>query len=197
MILNCQRTINESILGRVCKIHTKKQFILLISIWDRPAVLFKWVDILCILRLWNLILISSHHLLWCLHNSENKLHPAWYYYYYNIGVVQSLLYTWQQEFLACRNEEIGCSLTLYGHTARVWDARLLSDCIVSIGEDATCRVWTLEGQCLEVVGGHKGRSIWSLAVDCERQVVVSDHYLYSVHTWLVCMCVSIAVIYKN
>ena len=93
-------------------------------------------------------------------------------------VVQSPLYTpvtRQQEFIAYRKEEIGCSLTLYGHTARVWDARLLSDCIVSIGEDATCRVWGLQGQCLEVVGGHKGRSIWSMAVDCERQVVVSAH----------------------
>ena len=66
-----------------------------------------------------------------------------------------------------------CSLTLYGHTARVWDARLLSNCIVSIGEDVTCRVWDLQGHSLQVVKGHKGRSIWSLAIDHERQVVVS------------------------
>ena len=50
---------------------------------------------------------------------------------------------------------------------------MLSDCIVSVGEDATCRVWDLQGQCLEVVKGHKGRSIWSMAVDRDRQVVVS------------------------
>ena len=76
-----------------------------------------------------------------------------------------------------RSEELCCSLVLYGHTARVWDARLLSDCIVSIGEDATCRVWDLNGQCKEVVRGHKGRSIWSMAVDDRQQVIVSVQVL--------------------
>ena len=73
-----------------------------------------------------------------------------------------------------RSEELCCSRTLYGHTARVWDARLLCNCIVSIGEDVTCRVWDLQGHCREVVKGHKGRSIWSMAVDHKGQVIVSD-----------------------
>jgi WD40 repeat protein len=72
-----------------------------------------------------------------------------------------------------RSEELCCSLVLYGHCARVWDARLLLDCIVSIGEDATCRVWNLNGQCKEIVRGHKGRSIWSMAIDERQQVIVS------------------------
>lgn len=74
-----------------------------------------------------------------------------------------------------RSKELCCSLVLYGHTARVWDARLLTDCIVSIGEDATCRVWDLNGQCKEVVRGHKGRSIWSMAIDNKQQVIVGIH----------------------
>lgn len=63
---------------------------------------------------------------------------------------------------------------LYGHTARVWDARLLARYIVSIGEDATCRVWNYNGKCLSVIRGHQGRSIWSMAVDSEQQIVVSS-----------------------
>ncbi len=62
---------------------------------------------------------------------------------------------------------------LYGHTARVWDARLLPGAtVVSIGEDATCRVWV---GCVAVrtVGGHRGRSLWSMAVDSESKRVVS------------------------
>ena len=55
---------------------------------------------------------------------------------------------------------------LYGHSARVWDARLLTGCVVSIGEDAKCRVWECEGgRCVQVEEGHRGRSIWSMAVD--------------------------------
>ena len=67
-----------------------------------------------------------------------------------------------------------CSLVLYGHTARVWDARLLDHCIVSIGEDATCRVWDYQGRCLDIVEGHRGRSIWSMALEENQGLVVRN-----------------------
>lgn len=65
---------------------------------------------------------------------------------------------------------------LYGHTARVWDSRLLPDCVVSIGEDATCRVWGYGGECVQVVEGHRGRSIWSMAVDESSGMVVRTRF---------------------
>lgn len=65
-----------------------------------------------------------------------------------------------------------CSLVLYGHTARVWDGRLVCDGVVSIGEDASCRVWDQQGQCVRVVEGHRGRSIWSMTVDEDSGLVV-------------------------
>ena len=70
-------------------------------------------------------------------------------------------------------EQSECNLVLYGHTARVWDARLLPEVIVSIGEDATCRLWDYSGRAVGEVKGHKGRSIWSLAVDSGNKLVVS------------------------
>ena len=82
--------------------------------------------------------------------------------------------------LLCRTEKCeACSLVLYGHTARVWDARLLPDYIVSISEDTTCRVWDYKGRCVEAVEGHTGRGIWSLAVNVENSVVVrSSIYIF-------------------
>ena len=43
---------------------------------------------------------------------------------------------------------------------------------MSIGEDGTTRIWDHGGRCLEVTEGHGGSSIWSLAVDRERNVMV-------------------------
>ena len=47
----------------------------------------------------------------------------------------------------------------YGHASRVWSAEWLSSSVVvSIGEDASARVWDLEkGQCVHVETGHKVR----------------------------------------
>lgn len=47
-------------------------------------------------------------------------------------------------------------LVLYGHSARVWDAKLLSECIVSIGEDAVCNVWDYTGELVKTFAGHLG-----------------------------------------
>ena len=45
---------------------------------------------------------------------------------------------------------------VYGHTARVWDAKLLESCFVSIGEDLMCNVWDYEGNVIKVHKGHTG-----------------------------------------
>ena len=50
-----------------------------------------------------------------------------------------------------------CLQILYGHKARVWDAILLGDVIISIGEDATCIVWDKESSIIKKFKGHKGK----------------------------------------
>lgn len=81
-----------------------------------------------------------------------------------------------------RVEHCDCSLVLYGHTARVWDARLLPTVIVSVGEDATCKLWDYSGRCLNTVGGHSGRSIWSMAVSADNTVVVCTCTFYDIQS---------------
>ncbi|XP_065883613.1 tRNA (34-2'-O)-methyltransferase regulator WDR6-like isoform X2 [Dysidea avara] len=65
------------------------------------------------------------------------------------------------------------SVVLYGHTARVWDAIILPNGIVSVGEDATCRVWRMTGECVGVIEGHKGRGIWSMGINKSNTTVVT------------------------
>lgn len=50
-----------------------------------------------------------------------------------------------------------CMRVLYGHTARVWDARYCDTGIVSVGEDSVCLVWNLDGQVVKKYSGHKGK----------------------------------------
>ncbi|XP_046362387.2 WD repeat-containing protein 6-like [Haliotis rufescens] len=75
-------------------------------------------------------------------------------------------------------------LTLYGHSARVWDIELLADIFVSVGEDATCIVWDYAGNILHKFKGHKGKSIWSLACDKSGKFVVTGGGDASIRMWL-------------
>ncbi|XP_046542365.1 WD repeat-containing protein 6-like [Haliotis rubra] len=75
-------------------------------------------------------------------------------------------------------------LTLYGHSARVWDIELLAEIFVSIGEDATCIVWDYAGNILHKFKGHKEKSIWSLACDKSGNFVVSGGGDASIRMWL-------------
>ncbi|CAH1258397.1 WDR6 [Branchiostoma lanceolatum] len=63
---------------------------------------------------------------------------------------------------------------VYGHGSRVWDVQLTQDYIISVGEvfDAQCIVWNMQGEIAKTFRGHKGNSIWSLAV-CEKQGLVA------------------------
>ena len=95
----------------------------------------------------------------------------------NGEVDASLLCCLYDVILMRRYKIDSCSLLLYGHTARVWDGQLLDNCVISIGEDATCRVWGYDGKCMRVMDGHRGRNIWSMAVDETTGLVVGYHLL--------------------
>ncbi|XP_071154129.1 tRNA (34-2'-O)-methyltransferase regulator WDR6-like [Mytilus edulis] len=81
----------------------------------------------------------------------------------------------------------GCQSTplhvLYGHSARVWDINLLSNVMISIGEDSLCCVWNYNGEVIQKFKGHKGKSIWSLAADKKEQFFVTGGGDTSIRLW--------------
>ena len=78
---------------------------------------------------------------------------------------------------------------VYGHAARVWDAKLLKSCFVSIGEDLMCNVWDYEGNVIKVHKGHTGRtnihSGYNLPFCCLIIQIVHILHLkfHSSHVW--------------
>lgn len=59
----------------------------------------------------------------------------------------------------------------FGHSARVWQVKLLDNYLISAGEDCVCLVWSHEGEILQAFRGHRGRGIRAIATH-ERQTWV-------------------------
>lgn len=75
-------------------------------------------------------------------------------------------------------ESNGCVeplLVVYGHSARVWNAKLLEMCFVSIGEDLVCNVWSYDGSIVKSYKGHTGIRLLS-----PLHLNISMHILYTV-----------------
>ncbi|EDQ85241.1 uncharacterized protein MONBRDRAFT_34320 [Monosiga brevicollis MX1] len=62
-------------------------------------------------------------------------------------------------------------LTLYGHTARVWEAALLPHLIVTAGEDGVVNYWSWTGERLRRFQSHRGLGIWSLDTRGDQELV--------------------------
>ncbi|KAG0314338.1 WD repeat-containing protein 6 [Dissophora globulifera] len=83
--------------------------------------------------------------------------------------------------------------THFGHTARVWDCQIIGTYLVSISEDASCRVWRNPlltdlsdkddmSDCLACWEGHEGKSAWSVAVS-DNAVVATGGGDGGIHLW--------------
>ncbi|KAF9361880.1 WD repeat-containing protein 6 [Mortierella sp. AD094] len=83
--------------------------------------------------------------------------------------------------------------THFGHTARVWDCQFAGPYLISISEDASCRIWRnplLTGSddnddmsdCLACWEGHEGKSAWSVAVS-SHGVVATGGGDGGIHLW--------------
>ncbi|KAI1320258.1 WD repeat-containing protein 6 [Mortierella claussenii] len=83
--------------------------------------------------------------------------------------------------------------THFGHTARVWDCQMVGQYLISISEDASCRIWrnplfadSSDGaemsDCLACWEGHEGKSAWSVAVS-GHGVVATGGGDGGIHLW--------------
>lgn len=68
-------------------------------------------------------------------------------------------------------------LVVYGHAARVWDAKLLETCFVSIGEDLVCNVWSYDGNVVKTHKGHTGKGV----VHVEHKLLLNRLVLYYIN----------------
>ncbi|XP_061474792.1 tRNA (34-2'-O)-methyltransferase regulator WDR6 isoform X2 [Rhineura floridana] len=65
-------------------------------------------------------------------------------------------------------DPVQCLLVCYGHQSRVWSVRLLSDYIISIGEDSACLMWNYQGEIVQTFKGHRGHGLRAVAVHERR-----------------------------
>lgn len=75
-------------------------------------------------------------------------------------------------------------VTLTGHTSRVWKTLFTDKYIVSISEDASCRVWDLEtNECVKCWEGHEIINVWSLAIDPTGNTVATGGGDCGIRLW--------------
>ncbi|ORZ04460.1 WD40-repeat-containing domain protein [Lobosporangium transversale] len=83
--------------------------------------------------------------------------------------------------------------THYGHTARVWDCQIVGQYMISISEDASCRIWRNPlltnlssvddmSDCLACWEGHEGKNAWSVTVS-DDGVVATGGGDGGIHLW--------------
>ncbi|KAK4883259.1 hypothetical protein RN001_006578 [Aquatica leii] len=63
--------------------------------------------------------------------------------------------------------------TMFCHTARVFRCLVLDDCILTTGEDSLLVVWSLDGDIIRKIETHQGASVWSLAYNRRKNVVMT------------------------
>lgn len=90
---------------------------------------------------------------------------------------------WGISDLRAPPDHVPCLLVCYGHQSRVWSVQLLSDYIISIGEDSACLVWNYQGEIVHRFQGHKGRGLWAVAVDEARGWVFTGGADSGIRCW--------------
>uniref|UniRef100_A0A8C3STM2 tRNA (34-2'-O)-methyltransferase regulator WDR6 n=1 Tax=Chelydra serpentina TaxID=8475 RepID=A0A8C3STM2_CHESE len=90
---------------------------------------------------------------------------------------------WDVGDLQAPRDPVRCLLVCYGHQSRVWSVRLLSDYLISIGEDSACIVWNYNGEVVQSFRGHKGHSVRAVAVHEARGWVATGGADTGVRLW--------------
>ncbi|KAF8780257.1 hypothetical protein HU200_001927 [Digitaria exilis] len=71
------------------------------------------------------------------------------------------------------NVEIIPKLTLFGHSARIWDCYVSDSIVITAGEDCTCCIWRMDGKLIKMFKEHIGRGIWRCLFDPSSLLLVT------------------------
>lgn len=71
----------------------------------------------------------------------------------------------------------------FGHSARVWQVKLLENYLISAGEDCVCLVWSHVGEILQAFRGHQGRGIRAIAAHEKQSWVITGGDDSGIRLW--------------
>lgn len=75
-------------------------------------------------------------------------------------------------------------IILFGHTARVWDLKIVRDRVISVSEDSTCRVWDWKNpECIACWEGHSGKNVWCVDVSPTASIVATGGNDSGIRLW--------------
>ncbi|KAM0835612.1 hypothetical protein ACQ4PT_062823 [Festuca glaucescens] len=64
-------------------------------------------------------------------------------------------------------------LTLFGHSARIWDCYVSDSIVITAGEDCTCCIWGMDGKLIKMFKEHIGRGLWRCLYDPSSLVLIT------------------------
>jgi len=64
-------------------------------------------------------------------------------------------------------------LTLFGHSARIWDCCISDSVVITAGEDCTCCIWGMDGKLIKTFKEHIGRGLWRCLYDPSSLVLIT------------------------
>ncbi|KAG8095826.1 hypothetical protein GUJ93_ZPchr0013g35650, partial [Zizania palustris] len=64
-------------------------------------------------------------------------------------------------------------LTLFGHSARIWDCYVSDSISITVGEDCSCCIWGMDGKLIKMFKEHIGRGLWRCLYDPSTLLLVT------------------------
>ncbi|XP_048532945.1 uncharacterized protein LOC125511579 [Triticum urartu] len=64
-------------------------------------------------------------------------------------------------------------LTLFGHSARIWDCCISDSIVITAGEDCTCCIWGMDGKLIKTFKEHIGRGLWRCLYNPSSLVLIT------------------------
>ncbi|XP_040378157.1 uncharacterized protein LOC102711140 isoform X1 [Oryza brachyantha] len=77
-------------------------------------------------------------------------------------------------------------LTIFGHSARIWDCYVSDSIVITAGEDCSCCIWAMDGKLIKKFREHIGRGIWRCLYDPSTLLLVTagfDSAIKVHHLW--------------